>query len=116
MSNRTRFVLALSSMALAACATPPTTAVQWGTPKEPLPDYPQPTHAEKLANPPSAFVLYEDYNEEPTRFIFQPRPPIVDENGNNTADNGDTGDYGYEDNGFLDLSGGVLRGGPPGGR
>src|ERR1051325_3316769 len=113
MSKRMQYVLAVCSLAVAGCATQQVPSAQFNAPVAGLPDVPRLTHAEKLANPPHPFLLYEDYEMEPRGFIFRPRPAATDENN---TDNGDTGDAGAEDTGnYLDLSGGVLMGGPPGG-
>src|ERR1043165_1472727 len=104
---RMRYLLAVCGLAVAGCTAQQVPSAQFNEPAAGLPDVPRLTHAEKLANPPHPFAVYEDYEMEPTRFIFQPRLPAVDENG----DAVDNGDYGEEDTGnYLDLSGGALMG------
>lgn len=100
MTHRVLSLLALTSLALAACAAPPTTAAPWNFPTGPVEESPRLTRAEKLTNPPHPSVYYEDYNMEPTRFIFHPRNIIPDEAN---ADNGDTGDTGAGDMGGGDV-------------
>ena len=99
MTIRAYSLLALTSLALAACTAPPTTAAPWNFPTGPVEESPRLTRAEKLTNPPHPFVNYEDYNMEPTRFIFHPRNIIPDEAN---ADNGDTGDTAAQDMGAMD--------------
>ena len=95
MIIRTRYCLLLASLALGACATATPPVVSWEMPAVPLPEYPRLTRAESKANPPHPDMMYEDYNMEPTRFIFRPRNVATDDTN---ADNGnDTGDLGYQD-------------------
>jgi hypothetical protein len=103
MTCRACYVLALTSLALAACAAP-TAPTAWNLPTEN--NMPQPnllTRAEEKANPPHPYAYYPNFEDEPTRFIFRPRNVVTEEDAGN-GDNGDYGDYGdYGD--FGDMGG-----------
>jgi hypothetical protein len=97
-------LLAGLSLALGACATP--AGVDWSKPETPLVTYP-PTflHNMVIVNPPHPQVLYADYMEEPTRFVFRPKNIVWLEEEDQGADNG--GDMGgYDDGGGYDGGGG----------
>lgn len=96
------------TLALAACATPSTTAssADWNRPFVETQQVPQFQHDMAIANPPHPQPMYANYTDEPTRFEFHPRNVIYDDpnadNGN--ADNGDP-------NAGANTSGGTLENG-----
>jgi len=96
------------ALALAACATPSTTAApaDWNRPFVETPKAPVFLHDMAIANPPHPQPLYANYTDEPTRFEFHPRNMIYDEPPDNSANadtNADTGDMsgGTLENGIL---------------
>ena len=102
MTFRARYCVLLASLVFGACATTTPPATSWDMPAVPLPEYPRLTRAESKANPPHPDLLYEDYNMEPTRFIFRPRNVPTDQNDNNADNGNDAGDFGAQDFGGTD--------------
>jgi hypothetical protein len=96
MMSGARYVVVVASLALGACAAPtaPFQVSQSDAPVMALPEYRQLTRAQAKANPPHPWVMYEDYEMEPTRFVFRPRnlPP---EEHPGADDGGYSEDYGY---------------------
>ena len=83
------------SLALAACAT--------SAPTQPATSTPVFLHDMAIANPPYPHDLYPDYLDEPTRFEFRPRPPILQmqDNGTDEPDEPVANDGSYLENGIL---------------
>ena len=107
MMNRAACALltAAVTLALAACATPSTTATptDWNRPFVETKQVPVFQHDMAIANPPHPQPHYINYADEPTRFEFHPRNVIYDEPANDNGDNAD------ETGG--DMSGGTLENG-----
>jgi hypothetical protein len=96
------------SLAFGACSTSKVEAIDWNRPFKPWTG-PAPVflHNLAIANGPHPFVVYENYEDEPTRFIFRPRNVIYEETDNGTGG----GDEGYVDYGYYDMGGGGGGGG-----
>ncbi len=95
-------VLAGLSLALGACTMP---GVHWSRPVMPAVSYPPVLlHDMAIANPPHPLLLYADYMDEPTRFVFRPRNIIMLEEDNGTGVDETAVDAGAYDAGGGDVA------------